>query len=350
MMSWIGKGTRRWGLGAVLMLTLALVGACSAQPVPQSPPKSDQPPTKTETKSPIHIGISQIVAHPSLDATRKSFKDEMTKLGYAEGKDVIYEEQNAQGDMATNASIAQKLATGRPNLIVAITTPVAQAMVKATEGSGIPVLFVDVTDPVAAGIVPNWDKPGGMVSGVSDMNPVDKVVKLVLQVKPGAKRIGIIHSSGEVNSKVQVDMAKKAVAGTGVQIVEAPVTGSNEVLTAAQSLVGRADAIMIPTDNTAVSALESILKVGLENKIPVITSDLDSVKRGSAAGLGFEYADLGKQLAPMVVRVLKEGIKPGEMAVQIPTTAYLAVNPKAAEAMGAPLPKEVVDKADRVEK
>lgn len=341
-----GKGAWRWWSLVALMMAVALLAACSAQPA--APAENAPAPDKPAEKKPIKIGISQIVAHPSLDASRNGFKEEMTRLGYIEGRDVIYEERNAQGDMATNASIAQQLVASRPDVIVPITTPSSQAVVKAAQGTDVPVLFVTVTDPVAAGIVPNWDQPGGMVSGVSDMNPVDQVVELILKVKPGATRIGIIYNSGEVNSKVQVDMAKRAVEGRSIAIVEAPVTNSNEVLTAAQSLVGRADVIMMPTDNTAASALESMLKVGQENKLPVVTSDLDSVERGAAAGLGFEYSDLGIQVARMVDKVLKEGIKPGTLPVEIPTKTYLAVNPKAAAAQGVTLSGELLDKADRV--
>jgi putative ABC transport system substrate-binding protein len=285
-----------------------------------------------------NIGISQFVTHPSLDAARKGFEEGLDKAGL----DVTLDVQNAQSDQATANTIAGTFASSKPDLILAIATPSAQTVAQAI--SDTPILFTAVTDPVSAKLVNSLEAPGANVTGTSDANPVLEQLTLLTELDPEAKRVGIVYSSGEVNSQVQVEWAKEAAAELGLEIKEATVSNSSEVQQAANSL--DVDAFYVPTDNAVVSALESLLGVAQTQKIPVIAAEGDSVERGAVATYGLNYEKLGAQTAEMAVRILTEDADPATMPVETQTELELYVNPTAAEAMGVEIPQSMLDEAD----
>lgn len=297
------------------------------------------------TKEPIVIGISQIVEHPALDAVRKGFIDYLDENGYKEGKDVKYDVNIAQGDMSTAKLIADKLVGLNPNLILTIATPTSQVMIEAT--SEIPILFSAVTDPVGAGLVESLEGGGKNVSGTTDLSPVDSQFELIMEVIPDIKKLGFIYNAGEANSLTSLKQAKEEAKRLGFEIVEATASNSGEVLSAAESLVGKVDAIHIPTDNTVVSAFESVTKVCKDNDIPLFAADVDSVPRGAVAAIAIDYYRLGRQTGRMAVEIL-EGKDPGTMPTESLEDLLLYVNPAAAEEMGIELPKDLVDRADKV--
>jgi len=221
------------------------------------------------------IGITQIVTHPALDANRDGFISRLAEEGFIEGENVEYDVQNAEGDMTVAASIAQKFVSDKADLILSIATPTSQAAVNAVEGTDIKIVFGSVTDPVEAGLVDSWDKPGGNVTGISDWADVGSQIQLIMDISPNVKKLGTIYNAGEVNSVVQIDELKKVAPSLGIdQIVEATVATSADVLAATQSLVGRVDAIWVPTDNAVVSAFESAVKVCEDNQIPLFAADV----------------------------------------------------------------------------
>ncbi|WP_234430460.1 ABC transporter substrate-binding protein, partial [Brucella melitensis] len=187
-------------------------------------------------------------------------------------------------------------------------------------------------------------KPGGNVTGLSDMSPVVEHIKLIKEVMPNIKKLGYLYNSGETNSVSLLAALKEAAAAEGIEIVESAATKSAEVQGAARALVGRADAMYVPTDNTIVSALESAVGVAEESKLPLFTADTDSVKRGALAALGFNYYDVGKQTGAIVVKILK-GEKPGDIAVDIAKGTDLVINLGAAKKMGVEFPQAVIDRA-----
>ena len=296
------------------------------------------PAQAAETKS---VAITQIVEHPALDACRKGVEDELK----AQGIEVTWTYESAQGNPGTAAQIARKFVGQAPDAIVAISTPSAQTVVAATKD--IPVIFTAVTDPVGAKLVGDPKKPGGNVTGMSDLSPIAKHLDLIARITPKAKKIGVISNPGEANSVTLVGLLKEHAPARGMTIVEAAAPRSNDVLAAARSLVGKVDAIYVPTDNTVVSALEGVIKTGMENKLPVYAGDTDSVPRGAIAALGFNYYDVGRQTGTILARVLK-GEKPGDIAVQGVEKTELAVNPKSAEAMGVTIPADVIAEAKTV--
>lgn len=285
----------------------------------------------------VEIGITQIVTHPSLDAARDGFKQALSEAGV----NAQYEEQNAQGDQATATSIATGFAD--KDLVLAIATPTAQAAAQAITDT--PVLITAVTDPVEAGLVDSLDRPGGNVTGTTDLNPVEEQLGLVKEIVPDATTVGIVYSSGEVNSQIQVDLATQAARGMGLSVETATVSNSSEVQQAAASL--DVDAYYVPTDNTVVSAIESVVQAAEAAQAPVIVAEGDSVERGGTATYGIDYRALGHQTGEMAVRVL-QGEDPATMPIESQETLNLVVNPAAAQAVGITLPEALVSRADTV--
>ncbi|MGV8075460.1 MAG: ABC transporter substrate-binding protein [Syntrophobacteraceae bacterium] len=293
----------------------------------------------------ISIGIAQIVEHQALDAARQGFIDALKERGYVEGKNVSYDVQIAQSNMATANSIAKALVGKDVDLIYAIATPTAQAVVNTTKK--VPVVISSVTDPVGAGLVQSLEKPGGNVTGTTDCSPVDRQMDLIIEIYPQLKRLGFIYNSGEDNSISSLKEIKEQASKKGIEVVEATVSNSSGVFPAARSLVGRVDAIHIPTDNTVVSALESVVKVCEDNRIPLFAADIDSVPRGAVAALAIDYYRLGRQSGEMAVRVLK-GASPSTMQIETLKDLELVVNRRAAEKMGVILPESVLSRAGKI--
>lgn len=292
-------------------------------------------------EGPVKIGTIQYVSHPSLDAVTKGFKKGMEEAGYT-GDKISYDDNNAQGDQATNASIVGKLASDSDiDLVLAIATPSAQAAAQSI--TSIPVLFSAVTDPVDAKLVDSNEAPGANVTGTSDKNPVKEQLELLKQISPDAKKVGIVYSSGEANSAVQVQWAKDAAAQLGLTIEESAISAPSEVQQAANSL--DVDAFYVPTDNAVVSALEGLLQTAQTKKIPVIAADGDSVKRGATATFGINYEKLGVQTAKMADKILKGEAKPASMPVETLTEVDLYLNETAAKKIGLEFPAELKDQA-----
>ncbi len=293
----------------------------------------------------IHIGETQIVSHPALNNDSKGFKKALEEEGFIEGKNVVFDRKNAQGEMSNCYPIAQKFADDKVDLIHAISTPSAQACVKVCKG--IPIVFSSVTDPVKTGIVPKLGKTGTNVTGVSDRWPITLQCKMYQKFVPKAKRWGTIYNPGDINVTFHIKEMKKAVEGMGGKLIEAHVSSSAEVMQAAQSLVGRVDAIHITSDNACVSALEAIVKVCNQNHIPLFVGDRDSVPRGAIAAYGLDYFLVGYEAGKKAAQILK-GKKPGEIPAGQATKFTLWINLKAAKIQGVKVPKELLDKADKV--
>jgi len=290
----------------------------------------------------VTVAVTAIVEHPALDAARDGVKDALAAAGFKEGENLTFVYQSAQGNPATAAQIARQFVGDGPDVIVPISTPSAQAVVSATRD--IPIVFTAVSDPVGAQLVKDMAKPGGNVTGLSDMSPVVEHIKLIKEVMPNIKKLGYLYNSGETNSVSLLAALKEAASAENIEIVESAATKSAEVQGAARALVGRADAMYVPTDNTIVSALESAVGVAEESKLPLFTADTDSVKRGAVAALGFNYYDVGKQTGEKVVAILK-GEKPGDIPVEIAKGTDLVINLGAAKKMGVEFPQAVIDRA-----
>ena len=291
------------------------------------------------------VGISQFVTHPSLDSATEGFKKALEE----EGLSVEYDEQNANGDQTNVQTIAANLAGDNADLIFANATPSALAALNATKD--IPIVFTSVTDPVVAQLVQSMEEPGGNVTGTADMHPdaIPNTVKFIHENFPDTT-IGTVYSAGEPNSVAQVEIMREAAKELGMnEPVESTVATSAEVKQATESLVGKADVIFIVTDNTVVSALESVVQVANEKDIPLFVGELDSVDRGGFAAYGFSYEDIGYEAGVMAAQILKGEKQPSELPAQYPQNLKLVINKKAAEEMNIELKDEWNDIAEFIE-
>lgn len=293
------------------------------------------------------VAITQIVEHPALDACRQGVQDELREQGFVEGTNLKWVYESAQGNPATASQIARKFAGDKPDVIVAIATP--SAIAAASAARDIPLVFSAVTDPVGAKLVVSLEKPGGLVTGTTDMLPIPRHIDLIREILPQARRVGTIYNPGEANSVTLVERLRTALAEKGMLLQEAAANKTSDILGAAKSLVGNVDVIYLLTDNTVISAVEAVIKVGEQNSIPVIAADTDTVKRGAVAAYGFNYYDVGRQTGNMVAAILN-GKAPADLPVGYVEKLELYLNPGAAARMGVVLPEALLARAKEIVK
>ncbi|NLY79497.1 MAG: ABC transporter substrate-binding protein [Lysinibacillus sp.] len=284
--------------------------------------------TTEETKK-FKIGVTQIVEHPSLNAAYQGFQDALKDAGL----EVEYDYQNALGDNSLNTQIAQNLASAGVDLIFANSTPSAQAAKNVT--SDIPIIFTSVTDPVEAQLIDSIEAPGANVTGTIDLHPdVIQTTVEFMKNELGVESIGMVYNAGEPNSVAQVNQVKAVAEPLGMKVEGATVSQSSEITQAAESLLGKVDAFYIITDNTVVSALESVIQVANDNKLPLVVGELDSVRRGGLLAFGFEYYDIGYQAGEMAAKILKGEATPADIPAEYPESLNLVINKDTAEHLG----------------
>jgi putative ABC transport system substrate-binding protein len=299
-------------------------------------------PAKAES---VTVAVTAIVEHPALDAARDGVKAALAEAGYKEGENLKFLYESAQGNPATASQIARQFVGEEPSVIVPISTPSAQAVVAATRD--IPVVFTAVSDPLGAQLVKELEKPGRNVTGLSDMLPIADHLAMIREISPNAKTIGYLYNSAEANSVSTLEALKAEAEKAGLKVVESVATKSAEVQGATRALVGKADVIYVPTDNTIVSAFEAAAGVATEAKVPLFAADTDSVARGAVAALGFNYFDVGKQTGAVVVQILK-GEEPGNIPVRVAAGTDLVINKGAATKVGLTFPESIVKRATKV--
>ena len=334
---------------SVAVLSVAILFgtvSCSKAPEEEAAPETEETAQPEEAVQEEEtgrvIGISKIVQHPALDAVEQGIMDELDALGYS---DITYDLQNANGDISTAASIANKFKSDRVDLAVGIATPTAQALVNAI--TDIPVVLSAVTDPVGAGLVSGLDAGEGNVTGVSDLTPVETQFDLIVDlVDPQV--VGHVYASGEANAVTLAEMAKEASAQRGLEFVESTVVNSSEVRSATQSIVDRVDVIYVSTDNTVVSALTALTDVALANGVPVVSADATSAEgTGVLAALGFDYYKHGRATGGVVADILN-GTDPASIPTLFmtdPSQLNLFLNLDVAGELGVNVSDEVMEDA-----
>ncbi|MFC7685887.1 ABC transporter substrate-binding protein [Ureibacillus sp. GCM10028918] len=315
-------------LSFLLFGLVLLLAACGGSETSTDSTEDTSTGTTEEAKS-FKVGITQIVEHPSLDAATEGFKAALEEAGL----DVEFVEENAQNDQSMNTTIAQNLVNEGVDLIFANSTPSAQAVKGAT--SDIPILFTSVTDAVGAELIDSMEAPGGNVTGTVDLHP-DTIANTVAFLKDelGAKKVGTVYNTGEQNSVAQIEQVKGLLEEAGLELVEASVSTSAEVKQATESLIGKVDSLYIITDNTVVSALESVIEVASANQLPLMVGELDSVERGGLGAYGFEYYDIGYEAGEMAVKILNGEATPSEIPSAYPANLKLLINKGAADTLG----------------
>ncbi len=293
----------------------------------------------------VKVDITQIVAHPALDAVRKGVEDVLAQQGYKNGENLVLNFQSAQGNISTATQIARQFVGDKPDVIVTISTPSAQTMLAATKN--IPIVFAAVSDPVEAKLVPDMKNPGGNVTGICDRSPVEEHIKLLKEIRPDLKKLGYLYNAAEANSVSTLNVLKKLAEKDGIEIIPSAAPKSSDVQAATRALIGKVDMIYVPTDNTIISVLEGATKVAAESKTPLFTADPSSIGRGAFAAQGIDYYDSGLEAGKLVGRILK-GEKPADIAVVIPDGKNVAIDLQAAEKMGVVIPQPVLDRAAKI--
>ena len=286
--------------------------------------------SNASNKDLVHVGVLQYVEHPSLSATRKGFIEELKEEGYVDGKNIKIDYQNAQGDQSNLQTISQSLIEDN-DVMLAIATPAAQSLSSLTKDK--PILFTAVTDPVSAKLVKSMDNVGGNVTGTSDMSPINKQVELLKKVLPNTKKVGIMYTTSERNSEVQVEEAKKYFKEAGIETVIKGISSTNDIQDTAKSLMSQTQVIFIPTDNTIVSAINTLVDLSKETKFPVVGSDAGSVEKGVLFTYGTNYEALGRQTGKLAGRILR-GEKVTDVDAEYPKTLNVVVNHDMAKELG----------------
>lgn len=324
-----------------IMMTAAMVMAMAAGCGSKESSSSDGDNKEASYK----IGIQQFAEHGSLDNCREGFLEGLEEEGIKEGDNLKVEVKNAMADTATNAQIADSFVSDNMDLICAIATPSAQSAYNAAMDKDIPVVYTAVTDPVAAELADKDGNPVGNVTGTSDTLPVEEQLKMIREMMPDAKTIGILYTTSEANSVSAIATYESLVDKYGFTLETKGISQTSEIALATDDLLTKVDCITNLTDNTVVASLPTILEKANEKGIPVFGSEIEQVKIGCLAAEGIDYISLGKDTGKMAAKILKGEAKAEDMEYQLLTESNLYVNEKVAENLGITVPDSMNDRA-----
>ena len=282
------------------------------------------------------VAISQIVNHPALNHQRDGIIAAIKKAGYSPGVDINIVTEDAQGNVGIATQIATKFASLSPTVAVGISTPSAQTLVMPMQKIGTPIIYTAVTDPKAAKLASSPDQ----ITGVSCNVPVKVQLELMQKVLSDLKVIGVVHNPGETNSAATLKVILMEAEALGITVVVAPATKTSEVKSATDSLMGQVQAILLADDNTVASAIEAVIAVTKEAKVPVFASDLDLIQKGALCGRAVDHFELGKQAGLQVIRLVR-GEKISDIPAESPNDISLWGNKNTADALGVKLPDDV---------
>lgn len=303
--------------------------------------KSSQP-AKQNTPT---VGILQLMSHPALDQIHKGIIAGLKEEGYTKGKNVKIDFQNAEADQSNLKSMSERFVNEKADAMVGIATPSAQALANAS--SKIPVIMGAITDPVSAKLVKSVKKPGGNITGVSDQAPIDAQLKLIRQMMPKAKTLGIISTSSDDSSQTQVKMVSDRVAKYGFTLKKYSISSTNDLNQVASEMVTKVDAIFVPTDNTIASAMPTLASVADAKKIPIFPTVDTMVKDGGLATIGLDQYQLGVETGKMVGKVLDGKDKTATTPVKFMTKGNLVLNEKVAAKLGIKIPANLKAQAEK---
>lgn len=323
----------------ILMVTLLSIMVVSCKKNNESESSKITPNTAPQDYTGV-IGISKIIAHPALDSIEKGIIDELQAQGYTK---LTLDMQNANGEISTAASIANRFKSENAIVVVGIATPMALSLANAIKDT--PIVFTAVTDPIDAGLRKSNDTEKTNITGLSDMTPVKEQIQLITKLKD-AKKIGYIYNAGESNSIVLLNIAKQVCDELGIELVTSTVTNTSEVKQAAEILAPKVDAFYVGTDNVVYAALPSLVPTAAKYKVPVIASvPEDNEGTGILAAYGVDYYNAGRQTGKIIIRIL-QGENPGDIPVKYMTQPdelgfYLDEN--VAKDMGITINQEVLN-------
>jgi putative ABC transport system substrate-binding protein len=290
------------------------------------------------------IASLQIAAHPALDGARNGFVSGMAAEGFVLGQNLEFEVFNALGDMSNAHLMAAHIVDMSPDLILRIATGTSQALAAATDD--IPITITAVTSPYGAGLVESHARPGGNLTGTTDLTPVAAQLAMIMELWPETEVIGMLYNAGENNSVIQANMASEAAAALGVTLDRMSVAVAGDLLQATEILAGRVDIIYTPTCNLVAAGMVSVVRAAEEAGLAVIAGDAGSVQNGALLTYGIDYYLLGRQTAVMAAQILRDGADPATMPIQSQTVYSFAVNITSMEILGIELPQHILDAAE----
>lgn len=297
----------------------------------------------------LSIGVIQFASHPALDQAYEGFISSLEEQGLKEGEDFVIDLQNAQGDTATAETIATKLVNDKHDLIYAIATPAAQSVANKTKD--IPIIVAAVTDPESSGLVESNENPQTNVTGVSDLTPVARQIELLREIGPDVKKVAVMYTNSEDNSRFQADIAKIEIEKLGMEVVDASVSEANQIQQMTESLVGKVDAIYVPTDNLVSESFSIVSSIANEHKILTVVGEIAMVNTGGLITDGITYINVGKQAGNLAHQILVEqaDIKTLPIVFLADEDLELAINTSTEEKLGIKIADEIREKAKLVE-
>ena len=314
-----------------LVMSLSLLASCSSSPA-QSGGTSGSASAGSamsvgETKT-FKVAIVQQMDHASLDEIRSAIEEELTARSYQEGSQYVFQFDSfsGQNDATVLNQIGSQVVSGGYDAIIPIATLAAQCMANATEGTDIPVVYAAISDPAAAGL-----EDIDNVTGTSDALNTPFILDMMLTANPDVKTVGLLYSNSEPNSATPIADAKAYLESKGIAYVEKTGNTTDEILSAANALVGQVDAVFTPTDNVVMGAAGAVAEILNEAGIPHSTGADSFVKAGSYATCGVNYTELGAYTADMAADILEGGEIP---AYHVMDGGIITVNREAAEKVG----------------
>lgn len=293
----------------------------------------------------LQVGVIQYAEHSALDATYEGFVAGLNDNGYVDGETIEIDFQNAQGEQANCESIADKFVNNQSDLIFAIATLSAQAA--AVKTSDIPIVISAVTDPASSGLVVSNEEPGGNVTGSSDLTPVAEQLELLVELLPDTQTVAVMYTSSEDNSIFQAQLAMDKLDEMGLDYVVATVSDSSTIQQVTESLIGKVDAIYIPTDNLLAEYMTTVAMVANENGLPVITGESGMVEAGGLATYGLDYYEIGYLAGVQAAAILNGDSVPAEMPIEYLSreNCELTINTAVAAQLGIEISDELLAEA-----
>lgn len=283
----------------------------------------------------LTVGIIQLVENGAFEDMRKGFIDALKEKGYDEDK-LIIKDKNAQGDMVNLNTICQEMVNSKVDLVAAIATPPAQAMLSLE--SDIPIIFISISDPVNAGLITDMEKPDKNATGTKNDIPIDTTFEIAKEITPNVKTYGLLYTTSESNAVVTIEATKKYLDEQGLKYKEATVTNSSEVQQAAQSLVGKVDAIFVPNDSVVQSGMTQVAEVAKDAKIPLYGSSPVMVEDGAFAMVGTSDENVGRISGEMAAKYF-DGTKIEDIPAVTVKDFQTVVNEETAKVLGIDIEK-----------
>lgn len=273
-----------------VLMSLSLLAGCGAAPKNDGSKK---------------VAIVQQLDHSSLDEIRLAVEAELDRQAKETGVSVSYMEFNGRNDTTLLNQIGAQVVSDGYDLIIPIATTAAQCMVTAAEGKDIPIVYAAISDPASAGLTGLSN-----VTGTSDALNTTFLLDMMLAVQPEVKTVGLLYSKSEINSEMPIAEAKAYLDSKGIACLEKNGNTADEIIAAANDLVGRVDAVFTPTDNVVMASEAAISEVLNNAGIPHYTGADSFVQSGAFATCGVNYTELGTYTAAMAMDILAGGAVP----------------------------------------